>query len=1426
MEFERTGFPVFNDRTRFFSPTLISHAAQALSILIFIPLAYRLFDLSKHEKGPPTVRGQLAAFIAAAIPTSYICYLAYYYHVEPSLTEAFTLSVAYLVAFLHFVQDGRVNVCVPEILIFWSGKIFVHCCWTLAVYLSLGAWASVVPCVVTALSITVLVLELRNNARNPTDTMDDKTIFSLISANFANPVLNAGSVGPIYTEEFTMPPKALNTHICWNEFEYSWSKLPVGNFRISRALVYSIKWKLTGVILLEILELSISLIEPRCLELFLNSLSRYMDGKGEIYVSYYYALLCGTLPMLGACVSNLFKLLDTYSQVSVRVSLLSMIYRKGLNLSPAARGRYNTSKIMNLISTDSDHLFDFMEVIPLLAEFPFSTLFSWYQLYHFLGPTFLAAIVVYAIVVPASGFISNRISSLYEKRMEKFDSRIDQTTNTFRNIKTLKLHAWEAPFVKKILDVRNIEELRVYKTVMYLVSALDESWEVVGPLVSMAVFGAYLYFNQGVLSPDIIFPSLLLLDIATEPFMSLPWIIQTIGQAMTSQKRLNAYLEEECHARENYEHYKIGTVPGSNESAVIVANAVISWDGTQETIALKNISLSAKRGDMICLVGQVGCGKSAFLKALGGELVINSGDILVKGSIAYCSQEVWLQHLSLRENIVFGQKFDEEWYKSVIDACELNTDISILPRGDATDLGAQGTSLSGGQKARIALARAVYSRADVYLLDDVLSAVDEHVGGQLIRKLFSVDGLLAGSTIIMATHSLKVLPYASKIILFQNKQISEQSTFANVCHNGQDTKLYELIDKYGDTKSLRNEELTKLQRHVGNDLKVDVIESTLEPLPWVSLYVKHASDEEEEHDVDDNNDQQGLKGSNLSLYGKYFGYLSPVYFIILVSLVIFSVVLNNFIVIFMGYVANLMISNFHDGGYYIAVYFALIITGSLINMISNLWLYVNTGIKISKHVHDHMLKSIIRAPLSFFEVTPLGRLVNRFSHDIDVLDDDIPYIIMLCLHTFFQLIVSLLTIIIGTPISILLIIPLGFIGNNIRRIFIPTERKVTRIRTASNSPILSQIEDSMNGISTIHIFGRVAQFTETYEQRTDYWIKSAVFLGTLEGWFAIRSEALTRAVSLTVALSVTRLINTGVITVGFAGALTNLAMRSGTMIRDIIKHLSKAEAYAVSLKRIFDYSNVTQEAASSKNTCVTDWPKQGVIDFDSLRVRYDHDGPDVLQGISLSIQSGEKIGIVGRTGSGKSTLSLSLFRILEAAEGKIEIDGVDISTLDLQDLRSRLSIIPQDAQIFKGTIRENLDPLNTVDDARLWEVLDLCHLKDFFASKKETLDSSLDNNLSRGQSQLFCLGRALVHVSSILVMDEATASVDVETDRMVQDTIRKHFKERTIITIAHRLNTIMDSDRVLVLDKGKVMEFGTPKNLIDKKGAFYSMLNV
>ncbi|XP_061394481.1 multidrug resistance-associated protein 1 isoform X5 [Musca vetustissima] len=1168
------------------------------------------------------------------------------------------------------------------------------------------------------------------------------------------------------------------------------------------------------------------------------------EWKGIFYAVLLFLLAAVQTIILGQYFHRMFIV-----GLRIRTALINAIYRKALVLSNATRKESTVGEIVNLMAVDAQRFMDLTTYLNMLWSAPLQIALALYFLWQLLGPSVLAGLAVMIILIPVNGVIANRIKTYQIRQMKYKDERVKLMNEVLSGIKVLKLYAWEPSFEKQVLEIRE-KEIATLKSTAYLNASTSFLWSCAPFLVSLVTFATYVLIDENnVLDATKTFVSLSLFNILRFPLTMLPMLISNLVQTQVSVKRINKFMNSEELDPNNVQHDPKKPHPLSIE------NGVFSWgDGD---ITLKNINMHVKKNTLCAIVGTVGSGKSSVVQAYLGEMEKISGSVNTVGSIAYVPQQAWIQNSTLRDNILFGKPYDRKRYNRVIDACALRPDIQMLSAGDQTEIGEKGINLSGGQKQRISMARAVYSDADLYFLDDPLSAVDSHVGKHIFEQVIGPKGLLGKKTRVLVTHGITFLPQTDNIYVMKMGEISESGTYQELLikkgdfsdfllqhlqEGGEEVEDLDVIKQQleGNLQSdeLKNQfrkaiTLAK-QESLSDSVSVRSFESgtssirrrkRMDSQTSVTTVASKKDLEDQGKLIETEKSQTG--GVEFAVYKHYMK--SVGIFLSLATLIL------NFVFQAFQIGSNLWLTKWsndkdvaNDTGLrdmYLGVYGAFGFGQVLARYISGLTLAIGC-LHSSMSVFNILLFKVFKWPMELFDTTPVGRIISRFSKDIDTCDTVLPLSFQQFLNTCFSVLATIVVISMSTPIFLAVIVPIAFLYYFAQRFYVATSRQLMRLESVSRSPIYSHFGETVTGVSTIRAYAVQDRFIDESDNKVDKNQICKYPSLIANRWLAIRLEMVGNLIILFASLFA---VLGGQTNPGLVGLSVSYALQVTQTLNWLVRMSSDIETNIVAVERIKEYGETKQEAPweIEGSKVPRDWPEQGQVCFEDFKVRY-REGLDlVLRGISFKIAGGEKVGIVGRTGAGKSSLTLALFRIIEAAGGRILIDGIDISTLGLHTLRSRLTIIPQDPVLFSGSLRINLDPFEVKSDEEIWKALELSHLKAFVKSLPSGLNHEITEggeNLSVGQRQLVCLARALLRKTKVLILDEATAAVDLETDDLIQKTIRSEFADCTILTIAHRLNTIMDSDKVIVLDKGEIAEFDSPANLLNNpQSAFYSM---
>ncbi|KAK0386338.1 hypothetical protein NLU13_6175 [Sarocladium strictum] len=1151
----------------------------------------------------------------------------------------------------------------------------------------------------------------------------------------------------------------------------------------------------------------------------------------------------------------------------VKGGLTSAIYRKSLRLSNEGRSEKSTGDIVNYMTVDVQRLQDLSQWGQQAWSAPMKVIVCMVLLYDMVGWSMLAGVGVMVAMMPLQTFTAKLMKNLQKTQMEYKDSRTRLITEIINNMKSIKLYAWSTAFFNKLNYVRNEQELKNLRKIGAARAVISFTWNSAPFFVSCSTFTVFVLTSDQPLTTEVVFPALAVFNLLAFPLAVLPMVITSIVEATVAVKRLAGFLTAE---ELQEDALIVGPAPETlGEETVKIRGGAFSWNRHESKNVLRDIAFTAYKGELSCIVGRVGAGKSSLLQTILGDLWRANGTVEVRGTVAYASQQTWILNATVKENIIFGYRYDPEFYEKTVEACALLADFAQLPDGDETVVGERGISLSGGQKARVSLARAVYARADIYLLDDVLSAVDSHTGKHIIDNVLGPRGLLASKTRILATNAISVLRHSSYITMLSDGVIVEKGTFREL--NAKKGLVADLLKTAGHDGSAdsgsssgdASETSTIIDPDTGNVDKTEIEEAQdqgpelmpIKPAAATSSRPRAASgatlrrastasfrgprgkltDEEVGGSSRTKQQKEFLEQGKVkwSVYREYAkeNSIVAVFFYGFVLIAAQTASIGSSIWLKKWSEDNTKNGENADRGTYIGIYFALGVGSSALVVVQSLVLWIFCSIEASRKLHERMANAIFRSPMSFFDTTPTGRILNRFSSDIYRVDEVLARTFDQLFSNSAKAIFTLIIVSVSTPPFIALIIPLALTYKWIQAYYLRTSRELKRLDSVTKSPVYAHFQESLGGVSTIRAFRQQERFTLENEWRVDANLRAYFPSVSANRWLGVRLEFIGAVVILAAAgFAIVQVAFGRPLPPGIVGLAMSYALQITGSLNWIVRQTVEVETNIVSVERVLEYASLPSEAPDvvPNHRPPVAWPADGEVEFKNYSTRY-REGLDlVLKNISLDIKGHEKIGVVGRTGAGKSSLTLALFRLIEPATGQIDIDNLNTSEIGLLDLRRRLAIIPQDAALFAGTVRDNLDPGHVRDDSELWSVLEHARLKDHVASMDGGLEAKIHeggSNLSQGQRQLVSLARAMLTPSNILVLDEATAAVDIETDALLQATLRSPlFANRTIITVAHRLNTIMDSDRVVVLDKGEVVEFDTPANLLKKDNGIFQGL--
>ncbi|NWU26130.1 MRP7 protein, partial [Dyaphorophyia castanea] len=1190
--------------------------------------------------------------------------------------------------------------------------------------------------------------------------------------------------------------------------------------------------------------------------LLLNLLVNFMESRQEPLshgVLYALGLFAGSF--LGAVLRNQFSYEMNKMTLMVRAAVISAIYRKALRVSSTSLARFTVGEIVNFMTTDTSRLVNFCLSFHELWSLPVQLAITLYLLYQQVGVAFLGGMGLALLLVPINKIIANCIMMNSKEMLKLKDTRVKLMTEFLCGIRVIKFYAWEKHFSTRINACR-AKELQKSRTVSYLDAVCVYMWAALPVVVSIAIFVTYVLLGHQ-LTATKVFTALALVGMLILPLNAFPWVLNAILEAKVSLDRIQQFFELMDQDLEAY--YALDS-PSDTATAMEMRCAAFSWVPVEEestrqpsstgTLQLHIENLSLRKGMLLGVVGKVGSGKSSLLAAITGELIKQGGRVYVcdlEQGFGLATQEPWIQFTTVRENILFGREYNARLYEEVLEACALSEDLKILPAGDQTEVGENGVTLSGGQKARIALARAIYQEKEFYLLDDPLAAVDAGVANHIMQKC--ILGVLKHKTRVLCTHRTELLEKADALLLMDNGRIVKTGTPADILPFVEAFPKFKVTDK-GNKDKASNEQgqeeatETEVEESTQNSLihkeeekKEGAVAFQVYKAYWLamgsclaisvlfSLFLMQAS-----RNISDWWLSYWISSisqtANTSVMACSASLPSP-------ELLLFSTAglvspiqdLDNTPAPSNGSV---------DVNFYLIVYGSIAGANSLFTII-RAFLFAYGALRAAAVIHNRLLQRVLKATVTFFDTTPTGRILNRFSSDLYCVDSSLPFILNIFLANVYGLLGMLVIMTYGLPWIGLVILPLAVVYFFIQRYYRFTSRELKRLYSVTLSPIYTHFSETLSGLSSIRAMRAAKRFELENQLRLEQNQRCLFASNTVMEWLDIRLQMIGVAVVTAIAGIAIIQHQKQLGNPGLVGLALSYALSVTNLLSGLIASFTHTEIMMVSVERTEEYTTdmpvepqdkLVQVKAQTCSQVSADWPSQGLVEFQQVVLAYRAGLPNALDGVSFTVYPGEKLGIVGRTGSGKSTLFLALFRMVELKSGRILLDDVDSQLVGLEELRSRLAIIPQDPFLFSGSIRENLDPEGKRTDAELCEVLEQCHLWDA-VTQMGGLDSELGErgkNLSVGQRQLVCLARALLTQAKVLCIDEATASVDQKTDQLLQQTIRQRFADKTVLTIAHRLNTILDSDRVLVMQAGRVAELDSPARLSQKDGSLFQRL--
>ncbi|KAL4583725.1 hypothetical protein LXL04_008308 [Taraxacum kok-saghyz] len=1236
-----------------------------------------------------------------------------------------------------------------------------------------------------------------------TSPLQEPKFFSKLVFSWVNPLISLGYRKPLVLEDIpSLPPKD-QAIVAYNQFKTAWNSLQREKTSndanlIIRTLkrVYCYEMVLIGIYAL--LRTISVIIGPLLLYAFVNY------SNLEIKNLQYGLLLVGCLIVVKAVESlsqRHFFFDAKRTGMRMRSALMVAVYEKQLKLSSLGRRRHSTGEVVNYIGVDAYRMGEF----PLWVHIAWT---SFIQLFLAIGVLFsVVGIGVLPGLLPLfiCGVLNVPFAIALQRCQLQFmvaqDKRLRSTSEILNNMKIIKLQSWEEKFKGFIESCREIEFKwlsesqfkKAYGSVLYWMSPT---------IISSVILFGCAFFKSAPLNAATVFTILATLRTMSEPVKYFPQALSMLIQSKVSFDRINSFLIEDELKNE-------GTgITHSDNQKIRIQHGNFSWDPESPFPTVRNINIEVGKGQKVVVCGPVGAGKSSLLFAILREITRTSGTVDVFGSIAYVSQASWIQSGTIRDNILYGKEMDIIRYENAIKSCALDKDINDFNHGDLTEIGQRGLNMSGGQKQRIQLARAVYNDADIYLLDDPFSAVDAHTAATLFNDC--VMTALREKTVILVTHQVEFLSEADNILVMEDGEITQSGLYIDLIKAG--TPFEHLVNAHNniitELESSSHEKKNIPQKQPNTSTNITEITNTSKSTVQLTG--------QEEKPIGNIGWKPFLDYIIISEGGCYL-------FLSLLTQIGFSG-LQAAASYWLAFAIKIpTINSFMLIGVY-----ALISTTSAFFVFLRSLFTTLLGLKASRIFFSKFTDSIFNAPMLFFDSTPVGRILTRASTDLSVLDFDIPFSFAFVVTSGIELL-TIIAIMASVTWQVLIVGIFATIATKyFQGYYQPCARELIRINGTTKAPVVNYASETSHGVATIRAFKKENMFFKNYIKLVDIDASTFIFTNATLEWLVLRAEGLQNLTLFTAAFFLV-VLPKSYIPPGLVGLSLSYALALTNAHVFLTRWYCSLSNYVISVERIKQYMNIPPEppAIVEGKRPPPSWPSKGRIVLQDLKVKYRPNAPLVLKGISCTMKEGTRVGIVGRTGSGKTTLITSLFRLVEPHSGTIYIDNLDICSIGLKDLRMKLSVIPQEPTLFKGSIRTNLDPLGLHSDRQIWTALEKCQLKSTISSLPNSLDSSVSDegeNWSMGQRQLFCLGRVLLRRNKILILDEATASIDSDTDVTVQRIIRQEFSDCTVVTVAHRIPTVIDSDMVMVLSSGEMMEYDEPSKLLESDSYFSKLV--
>ncbi|CAI7603846.1 hypothetical protein PCG10_001957 [Penicillium crustosum] len=1245
-----------------------------------------------------------------------------------------------------------------------------------------------------------------------------------------NPLFKIGFTGVLRVEDLFALDKELSSERLLARFDEKWSKVTTKSPNtLQWESIKAVKWPLLAGVPARACVVAFNFCQPllleRSLSFFNSPVNQGTQNIGYGLIGAYIMVYAGLAVSMGQ-----YQHLTYRGITMVRGVLVTMLYKKA---SCLGLGETDPANSLTLMSADVERITAGWQTMHEIWANSVEIALAIYLLKIQLGISCVVPVCVALFALVGSLVGMSFVVAHQAKWLEAIEKRISSTSGMLGSIKGVKMLGLQDSLMKFVhgLRVSELDISKKFRTLLVYNMAFAWLTRIFAPIFT---FGVYVGISSDPLSVSRAFTSLSLFSLLADPLLTLVMALMSFAGAVGSFQRIQQFLDKEDHAdrrnnssetlflddiaekralskakdldlssinSDSVESLKRSSAPLSSSNAVVVQGGSFGWEADKDPI-LTDITMTIPQGSFTVLIGPSGCGKSTLLKALLGEIPCSDGKVaLASPSVAYCDQTPWHMNGTIKDSIVAMSDYDPQWYASVIKACALEEDLAQFPRGDAAVIGSKGIALSGGQSQRIALARAVYARRKIMILDDALSGLDATTENHIFHSLFGPRGLLKEieASVLVASSSVKRLPYADHIVVLEaNGRICEQGSFAALNKTGGYVSSFGLGLPDWEYKAKRFSDSPSYST-------VDTI-----------LKEKEALIEEPEN-LD--------RGGDLGIYTYYIdaiGWLPAIIFMIAMAGFVFCI---SFPSIWVKWWAQSDTANpKQEIGHYLGIY-AMLGCLAMLALIVGCWQMIITMVpKSGESFHRKLLTTVLSAPMLFFSTTDSGSILNRFSQDLQLIDMELPIAAINTVATFFLCLAQMALIGVSSKyaaISFPFVLGILFL---IQKMYLRTSRQLRYLDIEAKAPLYSHFTDCLQGLVTLRAFGWQHAMEKKNIALLDHSQRPFYFMFAIQRWLTLSLDMVVAGIAVLLIVLVVALRGS-TLSAGYVGVALLNVIQFSQSIKLLVTFWTNLETHIGSIQRIKDFTSTveSEDKPGEDQDVPPNWPSKGAVAFNSVSAAYRPSEP-VLNDVSLTVQAGEKVGICGRTGSGKTSMIMSIFRMMELTSGTITVDGVDISRLPRREIRSRINGVSQDSLLFKGSVRLNADPTGNHTDRDILAALKSVQLLPAIEEKGD-LDTDVDEiHLSHGQKQLFCLARALLRPGNILILDEATSNIDTKTDEIMQRVIREKFCNHTIIAVAHKLDTILDFDRIVVLDAGRIVENGEPYALLTEPKSHFSQL--